>query len=133
MTPSTGAPKRGANPHSNGEAQQKKKGRLKHPPNNPLKDDDDQQEHRRSVEINLKLALSHQSYETSEFVRVLSFEVTTCFAALTTKVYLVSRIIQSKPRLDFRKKTSTTSTSKKKKKGKKKKTHTTLSVLGPIP
>eukprot|EP00536_Pseudo-nitzschia_multiseries_P011661 jgi/Psemu1/29592/gm1.29592_g len=51
----------------------------------------------------------------------LSLEVTTCFTALTTKVYLVSRIIQSEPRPDIRKMTLNTSLSKKKGKGKKKK------------
>eukprot|EP00536_Pseudo-nitzschia_multiseries_P004833 jgi/Psemu1/10991/gm1.10991_g len=135
MTPTTNsARKRGANPHSNGDRNNEKKGRLKDPsPNNPLKDDDNQQKHRRSVEDNLKLALRNQSYATDEFVRALSLEVTTCFTALTAKVYLVSRIIESKPRPNFRKTMSTMSTSKKKKRGKKKKFNTPFSALGPIP
>eukprot|EP00536_Pseudo-nitzschia_multiseries_P013989 jgi/Psemu1/37136/gm1.37136_g len=101
MTPSTcSAPKRGADPHSN--------------------DDGDQREHPRYVEIDLKSALSHQSYATDEFVRALSFEVTTYFTALTTKarfqeedVYYVSI--------------------KEEGKGKEEKTDTTLSALGLIP
>eukprot|EP00536_Pseudo-nitzschia_multiseries_P012502 jgi/Psemu1/32278/gm1.32278_g len=121
MTPSTSAPKHGANPHSNGETQAWKKGRnssqsepndkpiipqeecernsarensnstlpgLKDPPIYPLQDDVDQGKHRRSVKMNLKPTLIHQLYASEEFVRALSFEVTTCFTALMTKVYL---------------------------------------------
>eukprot|EP00536_Pseudo-nitzschia_multiseries_P011860 jgi/Psemu1/30316/gm1.30316_g len=78
-------------------------------------------------------ALKDESYGTDEFVRSLSVEVTTCFTALTTKVYLVSKIIESEPRPDFRKSTSTTSAAKKKGRATKKKSDTTLSDLGPIP
>eukprot|EP00536_Pseudo-nitzschia_multiseries_P004628 jgi/Psemu1/10404/gm1.10404_g len=58
MTPTTNSDrKRGANPHSNNERNNEKKGRLKDPPPNaPAKHDDDQQKHRLSVEKNLKLA-----------------------------------------------------------------------------
>eukprot|EP00536_Pseudo-nitzschia_multiseries_P003804 jgi/Psemu1/8564/gm1.8564_g len=86
-----------------------------------------------SVENNLKAALRNQSYATDEFSRNLSLEVTRCFTALTTKVYLVSSIIKSKPRPDFRKTTSSTSWSEKKDREKKKKLDTTFSDLGPIP
>eukprot|EP00536_Pseudo-nitzschia_multiseries_P006498 jgi/Psemu1/15460/gm1.15460_g len=103
------------------------------PPNTTAKHDDDQWKHRMSVENNLKAALRNESYATDEFLRNLSLEVTTCFTALMTKVYLVSSIIESEPRPDFRKTTSTTSRSDKKGKGKKKKSDTTLSDLGPIP
>eukprot|EP00536_Pseudo-nitzschia_multiseries_P015576 jgi/Psemu1/43116/gm1.43116_g len=103
------------------------------PPNTTAKHDDDQWKHRMSVENNLKAALRNESYATDEFLRNLSLEVTTCFTALMTKVYLVSSIIESEPRPDFRKTTSTTSRSDKKGKGKKKKSDTTLSNLGPIP
>eukprot|EP00536_Pseudo-nitzschia_multiseries_P004582 jgi/Psemu1/10280/gm1.10280_g len=73
------------------------------------------------------------SYGTDEFVKNLRLEVTTCFTALTTKVYLVSRIIDSQPRPDFRKTQSTTSLAEKKVRGKKKKSDTLFSDLGSIP
>eukprot|EP00536_Pseudo-nitzschia_multiseries_P010126 jgi/Psemu1/25089/gm1.25089_g len=83
--------------------------------------------------MNLKAALKNESYGTDEFVRNLSVEVTTCFTALMMKVYLVSKIIESKPRPDFRKFTSTTSPAKKKGRATKKKSDVTFSDLGPIP
>eukprot|EP00536_Pseudo-nitzschia_multiseries_P019662 jgi/Psemu1/62140/gm1.62140_g len=135
MTPTNNsAQKRGAHPHSNGKRNNLKKGRLKDPPpNTPEKHDDNQQKHRMSVLKNLKSSLRSQSYATDEFVRALSLEVTTCFTALMTKVYLVSRIIESKPRPDFRKTMSTAPPSEKKGRGKKTKSDTTFSDLGPIP
>eukprot|EP00536_Pseudo-nitzschia_multiseries_P008659 jgi/Psemu1/21015/gm1.21015_g len=55
------------------------------------------------------------------YMRNLSLDVTTCFTALLTKVYLVSKIIESEPTPDFRKSMSTTKSAEKKKgKGKKK-------------
>eukprot|EP00536_Pseudo-nitzschia_multiseries_P006740 jgi/Psemu1/15967/gm1.15967_g len=98
------------------------------PPNTPAKHDDDQRKHRMSEENNFKAALSNESYATDEFLRNLSLEVTTCFTALTTKVYLVSSIIESEPRADLSKTTSTTSRSEKKGRRKKKKSDTTLMV-----
>eukprot|EP00536_Pseudo-nitzschia_multiseries_P000417 jgi/Psemu1/916/gm1.916_g len=94
MTPTTNsARKRGADPHSNNKRTNEKKGRLKDPPPNSLdKHDDDQNKHRYEVYWNLKAALKDESYGTDEFVRNLSVEVTTCFTALMTKVYLVSKI-----------------------------------------
>eukprot|EP00536_Pseudo-nitzschia_multiseries_P019674 jgi/Psemu1/62264/gm1.62264_g len=135
MTPTTNsARKRGANPHSTNKRTNEKKGRLKDPPPNTLeKNDDDQNKHRYKVLMNLKAALKNESYETDEFIRNLSVEVTTWFTALTKKVYLVSKIIESKPRLDFRKSTSTMSPAKKKGRATKKKSNTTFSDLGPIP
>eukprot|EP00536_Pseudo-nitzschia_multiseries_P000828 jgi/Psemu1/1888/gm1.1888_g len=129
------ARKRGANPHSNNKRTNEKKGRLKDPPPNSLdKHDDDQNKYRYEVYWNLKAALKDESYGTDEFVRNLSVEVTTCFTALMTKVYLVSKIIESEPRPDFRKSTSTTTLAEKKKgRVTKKKSNTTLSDLGPIP
>eukprot|EP00536_Pseudo-nitzschia_multiseries_P011823 jgi/Psemu1/30157/gm1.30157_g len=103
------------------------------PPNTPTKHDNEQRKHRTSVENNLKAALRNESYATDEFLTNLSLEVTTCFTALTTKVYLVSSIIEFEPRPDFRKTMSSTSQSEKKGRGKKKKSDTTLSDLGPIP
>eukprot|EP00536_Pseudo-nitzschia_multiseries_P001202 jgi/Psemu1/2750/gm1.2750_g len=136
MTPTTNsAQKRGANPHSTNARTKEKKGRLKYPPPNSLdKHDDHQNKHQFAVYRNLKAALKNESYGTDEFVKNLSLEVTTCFTALTTKVYLVSKIIESEPRPDFRKSMSTT-TSQAKKKGRatKKKSDTTFSDLGPIP
>eukprot|EP00536_Pseudo-nitzschia_multiseries_P010263 jgi/Psemu1/25436/gm1.25436_g len=122
MTPTTNsAQKRGADPHSNNKRTNEKKGRLKDPPPNTLeKSDDDQIKHHSLVLKNLKIALIRESYGTDEFVKNLSLEVTTCFTALTTKVHLVSRIIDSKPRPDFRKTQSTTSPAEKKVRGKKK-------------
>eukprot|EP00536_Pseudo-nitzschia_multiseries_P007856 jgi/Psemu1/18935/gm1.18935_g len=120
--------------NSKNEGNNAKKGRLEYPPpNTPAKHDGDQRKHRMSVENNLKAALRNESYATDEFLRNLSLEVTTCFSALTTKVYLVSSIIESEPTPDFRKTTSTTSRSEKKGRGKKKKSDNTLSDLGPIP
>eukprot|EP00536_Pseudo-nitzschia_multiseries_P012770 jgi/Psemu1/33099/gm1.33099_g len=136
MTPTTNsACKRGADPHSNNKRTNCKKGRLKDPPPNSLdKHDDDQNKHRYKVYWNLNVALKDESYGTDEFVRNLSVEVTTCFTALMMKVYLVSKIIESKPRPDFRKSTSTTTLAEKKKgRATKKKSDTTLSDLGPIP
>eukprot|EP00536_Pseudo-nitzschia_multiseries_P012649 jgi/Psemu1/32758/gm1.32758_g len=136
MTPTTNsARKRGANPNSNKKTTSCKKGRLKDPPPNSLdKHDADQNKHRYAVIWNLKNALKDESYGTEEFVRNLSVQVTTCFTALMTKVYLVSKIIESKPTPDFRKSMSTTKSAEKKKgKGKKKKSDTTLSDLRPIP
>eukprot|EP00536_Pseudo-nitzschia_multiseries_P013797 jgi/Psemu1/36454/gm1.36454_g len=135
MTPTTNsARKRGADPHSTNKRTNEKKGRLKDPPPNTLeKHDDDQNKHPFAVLRNLKAALKNESYGTDEFVRNLSVEITTCFTALTTKVYLVSKIIESKPRPDFRKSTSTTSPAKKKGRATKKKSDTTFSDLGPIP
>eukprot|EP00536_Pseudo-nitzschia_multiseries_P009982 jgi/Psemu1/24684/gm1.24684_g len=118
----------------NNEGNNAKRGRVEdQPPNTTAKHDDNQRKHCMSVENNLKAALSYESYATNEFLRNLSLEVTTCFTALTTKVYLVSSIIESKPRPDFRKTKSTTSRSDKKGRGKKKKSDTTFSDLGPIP
>ena len=136
MTPTTNsARKRGANPNSNEKTTSCKKGRLKDPPTNSLdKHDTDQRDHRQAVINNLTKALKGESYGTEEFVRNLSLEVTTCFTALLTRVYLVSKIIESEPTPDFRKSMSTTNSAEKKKgKGKKKKPDTTLSDLGPIP
>eukprot|EP00536_Pseudo-nitzschia_multiseries_P019108 jgi/Psemu1/58948/gm1.58948_g len=112
-----------------------KKGRLKDPPPNSLdKHDTDQRDHRKAVISNLRKALKDESYGTEEFVRNLSLEVTTCFTALLTKVYLVSKIIESEPKTDFRKSMSTTNSAEKKKgKGKKKKPDTTLSHLALFP
>eukprot|EP00536_Pseudo-nitzschia_multiseries_P007295 jgi/Psemu1/17529/gm1.17529_g len=118
----------------NNEGNNAKRGRVEdQPPNTTAKHDDNQRKHRMSVENNLKAALRNESYATDEFLRNLSLEVTTCFTALTAKVYLVSSIIESEPRPDFRKTTSTTSRSDKKGRGKKKKSDTALSDLGPIP
>eukprot|EP00536_Pseudo-nitzschia_multiseries_P015463 jgi/Psemu1/42691/gm1.42691_g len=136
MTPTANsARKRGANPNSNKKTTSCKKGRLKDPPPNSLdKHDANQSDHLYGVIRNLKKALKDESYGTEEFVRNLSVEVKTCFTALMTKVYLVSKIIESEPTPDFRKSMSTTKSAEKKKgKGKKNKSDTTLSDLGPIP
>eukprot|EP00536_Pseudo-nitzschia_multiseries_P011656 jgi/Psemu1/29583/gm1.29583_g len=136
MTPTTNsAQKHGANPRSTtNKRTNEKKGRLKDPPRYTLENyDDDQNKHCFAVLRNLKAALKNESYGTDEFVRNLSVEVITCFTALTTKVYLVSKIIESKPRPDFRKSTSTTSPAKKKGRATKKKSNTTFSDLGSIP
>eukprot|EP00536_Pseudo-nitzschia_multiseries_P013105 jgi/Psemu1/34196/gm1.34196_g len=120
--------------NSNNEGNKAKRVRVEDPPpNTPAKHDDEQRKHSMSEENNLKEALRNESYATDEFLRNLSLEVTTCFTALTTKVYLVSSIIESKPRPDFRKTISSTSRSEKKGRGKKKKSDTTLSDLGPVP
>eukprot|EP00536_Pseudo-nitzschia_multiseries_P004623 jgi/Psemu1/10390/gm1.10390_g len=75
----------------NNEGNNAKSGRVEdQPPNTTAKHDDNQRKHRMSVENNLKAALRNESYATDEFLRNLSLEVTTCFTALTTKVYLVS-------------------------------------------
>eukprot|EP00536_Pseudo-nitzschia_multiseries_P006624 jgi/Psemu1/15751/gm1.15751_g len=135
MTPTTySAWKRGADPHSTNERTKEKKDRLKDPPPNSLdKHDDNQNKHQFAVYTNLKAALKNESYGTDETVKNLSLEVTTCFTALTTKIYLVSKIIESEPRPDFRKSTYTTSSAKKKGRATKKKSDTNLSDLGPIP
>eukprot|EP00536_Pseudo-nitzschia_multiseries_P009489 jgi/Psemu1/23318/gm1.23318_g len=67
--------------------------------------------------------------EETEFVKALSLDVSTSFTQLMTKVYIVSKIIQSEPMPDFRKKSSTPSPTKKK----KKKKESSLSMFGPIP
>eukprot|EP00536_Pseudo-nitzschia_multiseries_P015762 jgi/Psemu1/43741/gm1.43741_g len=97
------------------------------------KNDNDQIKNRSLVLKNLKIALIRESYGTDEFVKILSLEVTTCFTTLTMKVCLVSRIIDSKPRPDFRKTQSTTSLAEKKVRGKKKKSDTAFTDLGSIP
>eukprot|EP00536_Pseudo-nitzschia_multiseries_P018502 jgi/Psemu1/55920/gm1.55920_g len=111
--------KRSPASNSNNEGNKAKRVRVEDPPpNTPAKHDNEQRKHRMSVEKNLKAALRNESYATDEFLRNLSLEVTTCFTALTTKVYLT---------------TSSTSRSENKGRGKKKKSDTTLSDLGPIP
>eukprot|EP00536_Pseudo-nitzschia_multiseries_P006540 jgi/Psemu1/15559/gm1.15559_g len=117
--------KRSPASNSNNEGNKAKRVRVEDPPpNTPAKHDNEQRKHRMSVENNLKAALRNESYATDEFLRNLSLEVTTCFTALTTKVYLVS---------NFRTTTSSTSRSENKGRGKKKISDTTLSDLGPIP
>eukprot|EP00536_Pseudo-nitzschia_multiseries_P012219 jgi/Psemu1/31303/gm1.31303_g len=83
-----------------------------------VQDDVDHQKHRTSIEKNLQLALNGQTYASAEFVKALSFKFATYFTQLMTKVFIVSKIIQSEPRPDFTKKLSTKSLTKKK--GKKK-------------
>eukprot|EP00536_Pseudo-nitzschia_multiseries_P004442 jgi/Psemu1/9970/gm1.9970_g len=63
----------------------------------------------RSVEKNFGLALNGRTYANTEFVKA--------FTQLMKKVYIVSKIIQSEPMPDFRKKSSTPSLTKKEKKG----------------
>eukprot|EP00536_Pseudo-nitzschia_multiseries_P016268 jgi/Psemu1/45540/gm1.45540_g len=84
-------------------------------------EDLDYQQHRKSVEKNLGLALNGQTYANMEFVKALSLDATTSFTQLMTKVYIVSKNIQSEPMPNFRTRSSTESWTKKKKKKKKRK------------
>eukprot|EP00536_Pseudo-nitzschia_multiseries_P002515 jgi/Psemu1/5719/gm1.5719_g len=92
-------------------------------------EDLDYQKHRRSVEKNLGSALNGQTYANRKFVKALSLDVSTYFTQLMTKVYMVSKIIQSKPMPNFRKKSPTESPNKKK----KKKKESSLSTFSSIP
>eukprot|EP00536_Pseudo-nitzschia_multiseries_P009710 jgi/Psemu1/24045/gm1.24045_g len=79
-----------------------------------------------SVEKNLGLALNGQRYTNAEFVKASSPDVSTSFTQLMTKVYIVSKIIQSEPMPNFRKKLPTESPTKKKKKKEKEKKRSLL-------
>eukprot|EP00536_Pseudo-nitzschia_multiseries_P011830 jgi/Psemu1/30212/gm1.30212_g len=77
--------------------------------------------HWRSVEKNFGLALNGQTYANTEFAKALSWDVSTSFTQLMTKVYIVSKIIQSELMTNFRKKSSTPSLTKKKGKKRRRK------------
>eukprot|EP00536_Pseudo-nitzschia_multiseries_P019454 jgi/Psemu1/60791/gm1.60791_g len=79
-------------------------------------EDLDYQQHRRSTEKNLGSALNGQAYANTELVKALSSDVSTSFTQLMTKGYTVSKIIQSEPMPNFRKKLSTEYLAKNKKK-----------------
>eukprot|EP00536_Pseudo-nitzschia_multiseries_P015881 jgi/Psemu1/44141/gm1.44141_g len=72
--------------------------------------------HRRSTEKKIGSALNDQMYANTELVKALSSDVSTSFTQLMTKGYIVSKIIQSEPMPNFRKKLSTEYLAKKKKK-----------------
>eukprot|EP00536_Pseudo-nitzschia_multiseries_P005549 jgi/Psemu1/12816/gm1.12816_g len=93
-------------------------------------EDLDYQKHQRSLEKNLGLALNGQAHANTEFVKALSLDVSTSFTQWKTKVYIISKNIQSDPMPNFRKKFSTESLTKKKKEKKK---ESLLSMFGPIP
>eukprot|EP00536_Pseudo-nitzschia_multiseries_P011755 jgi/Psemu1/29850/gm1.29850_g len=69
-------------------------------------------------------------YANTEFAKAFSSYVSMYFTQLMTKPYIVSKIIQSEPMPNFRKKLSTKSPTKKKKKKKK---ESLLSMVCPIP
>eukprot|EP00536_Pseudo-nitzschia_multiseries_P010574 jgi/Psemu1/26376/gm1.26376_g len=90
-------------------------------------EDLDYRQHQRSVESWIGTEWSDVC--NTEFVKASSLNVSTSFTQLMTKVYIVSKFIQSEPMLDFRKKFSTQSRTNKK----KKKKESLLSMFGPIP